>query len=330
MWLTLLMDDERRVRRVADACGRGISYGGLRKQIRDGTVPRVRDGAVIEGPLRQDARARHLDLIAGTVPVLSGDTWVLTHTSAVALLGLPMTFHGADTVWINRGPGTSGYRSPLLVSRSSDMAKDEIVRVGGYRVTSPGRTALDMARQFGFVTGTMIADAALAGGVTPAQMADLARRGAGRRGNAMAWTVTDFADGRSESPGESLMRAKLHRLECAPTDLQVTINNSHGDFVARCDYGWLEHGVVGEYDGPQKYLRDRKPGESLSDVIIREKAREADIRDQGLEVIRFCRADLREPVEAAKRLQRLLGQRGLLDDPWVSPPPRSPWEAEPW
>lgn len=311
-----------------------MGYDELKRAVRDGTMSKVRHGAVVKGPAQTDLRARQLELIAGTTPLLTGDAWVLSHTSAVALLGLPMTRDGASSVWINRGAGASSYRSHLLVSRRSPIEADEIVRIGAHRVTSPARTAVDMACQFGFVTGVMIADAVLADGVSPSALAGLIDRNPRRRGNVAARSVCDFADGRSESPGESLMRAMLKRRGHPPTDLQVEIYDHLGRLVARCDFGWLEWGVVGEYDGPQKYLRGRRPGESLSDVIVREKAREARIRDQGLEVVRFCAADLRDPDAAARRLQRLLEQRGRLPVPWTNPivqapPDDAPWEA-PW
>ncbi|AMS06320.1 hypothetical protein DUY81_14785 [Acidipropionibacterium acidipropionici] len=328
------MEDEnsgdRVVHRTGDLNAGGMGYDELRKAVRDGTMSKIRHGAVVDGPLQADLRARQLELIAGTAPALTGQPWILSHTSAVALLGLPMTRDGAGSVWINRAPGTSSYRSPLLISRSVSIDDDEIVNVAGYQVTGPGRTAVDMSRQFGFVTGTMITDAVLRGGVTRTQLQDLVNRASHLRGNATARAVCDFADPLSESPGESLMRARLKEKECSPTSLQVDIYDQYGRFVARCDFGWLEWGVVGEYDGPQKYLRDRKPGESLSDVIVREKAREADIRDQSLEVIRFCRADLRNPKAAAARVRRLLNQRGLLPTPWTNPVPKAPQDDYPW
>lgn len=333
-WLTLYMDENltpsRLVQRVGDLRSNGVPYDDFKRRIRDGTVCMIRHGAVAAGTDQTDQRRRHLELIAGTTPVLTGRRYVLSHTSAVALLGLPMVRDGARSVWINRPPGTSGYRSPLLVSRSCPLAADEIVRVGEYRVTSVGRTAIDMAREFGFVIGVVIADAALATGVSPQTLVDLVNRGARRAGNAVARAVCEVADGRSESPGESFMRALHHRYGCPPSELQVEIHDRHGRFVARCDFGWLEYGVVGEYDGPQKYLRSARPGESMSDVVVREKAREAEIRDQGLEVIRFCKADLRNPAAAAARLRRLLSQRGLRETPWSSPMAQVPPDDAGW
>lgn len=115
--------------------------------------------------------------------------------------------------------------------------------------------------------------------------------------------------------------------------LEQQIQRACGRLAARCAFWWLEWGVIGECDGPQKYPRNRKPGESLSDVVVREKAREADIRDQSLEVIRFCVADLRNPDAASARVCRLLNQRGLVPTPWTNPVPQAPPDHQdnyPW
>lgn len=149
-WLTLDMEDENRddrvVHRTGDLNAGGMGYDELRKAVRDGTMSKVRHGAVVDGPLQADLRERQLELIAGTAPALTGQPWVLSHTSAVALLGLPMTRDGAGSVWINRAPGTSSYSSPVLISRSVSIDDDEIVNLAGYRVTGPARTAVDMSR----------------------------------------------------------------------------------------------------------------------------------------------------------------------------------------
>lgn len=317
-------EEIRQILRVTDLTDGDMTYKELRARIRAGDMTRVRHGAVVIGRLQTDRRARHLELLAGTLPVLRGESWVLSHTTAVALLGLPMMRDGSDSIWVNRPPGVGGHRRPQLITRASGLVPDEIVLVDGLRVTSPERTAIDMAREFGFVTGVTITDAVLALRGRRDLLELELERARRRHGNATARKVVAYADGVVESPGESMMRAMLKAEGCTPTSLQVKIHDRFGRFVARCDFGWLEWGVVGEYDGPQKYLRDRKPGESLSDVIVREKAREADIRDQSLEVVRFCADDLRTPKAAAARVRRLLNQRGLLPTPWTNPAPQMP------
>lgn len=297
--------------RVSDLTEGGVTYRALRQRLRDGSMAKVRHGAVVEGGLSPDGRRRQLELLEGTLPVLSGDTWVLSHTTAVAVLGLPMMRDGAGSVWITRPPRSGRHRRAALITRACEMDPDELVLVNGLRVTSPERTALDMAREFGFVTGVTIADAVLSGGVSRDRLELVMDRGRMRPGSRTARRVVCFADGAVESPGESMMRALLHEEGCPDPVLQFKLFTPWGRFVSRNDFGWPEYKVVGEYDGPEKYGRLLKPGQSVSDVVVSEKEREADIRDQGYQIARFSTTDLRFPKVAAARVMRLL-ERGRV------------------
>ena len=46
--------------------------------------------------------------------------------------------------------------------------------------------------------------------------------------------------------------------------------------VLECDshLAWPDYGVFLEFDGKEKYLRYRRPGESVIDTVLREKRRE--------------------------------------------------------
>lgn len=106
------------------------------------------------------------------------------------------------------------------------------------------------------------------------------------------------------------MRAMLEVQGCPRPVLQFIIRTPDGQFVARTDFGWPEFGVIGEYHGPEKYGRLLRPGQTVSDVVVAEKDREAAIRDQGFQIIRFSAADLRNPRAAAYRLRRLIYRTG--------------------
>lgn len=293
---------------VRDLVRGGVSHEVLARGKRDGTWTPVRRGAVVPGDLAEDVRGRHLDLVDATIPMLADDGWALSHVSAAALLGLPLSGRGLDSVWITRAPGRgqSSHRRPQLVTRVCTIEPDEVIEAQGIRLTSMERTVVDVARQFGFVTGVMCADAALAEGGSRTVLADLVARGAGRPGNKVARAVAAFADGTVESAGESLMRAQLELHGCPRPILQYVVLTEDGRFVARCDFGWPEYGLVGEYDGREKYGALVRPGQTVSEVVMAEKAREARIRDQGLEIIRFTADDLRRPSMAAGRLRRAM------------------------
>lgn len=305
------MDDAvPRVRLVRHLSRNGIGPGELARGVRDGTWARVRRGAVVEGSLSDDAIIRHRDLIDATIPFLKDDSWVLSHTSAAVLLGLPVPFSGLEAVWITRPQGRSAHRGDQLITRVCEFEPDEIMTLDGLPVTCPERTAADMARQHGLPDGLMVADAMLRAGGSQQRMQELVVRGAGRRGNRAARRAAELADAVVESPGESMMRAHLASLGCPLPVLQFVLLTPEGRFVSRNDFGWPDWKVVGEYDGMGKYTTLLRPGETAADAIRREKAREADIRDQGYELIRFMAEDLRNPQRAAARLMKLLRANG--------------------
>lgn len=97
---------------------------------------------------------------------------------------------------------------------------------------------------------------------------------------AIAW-----ADGRSESLGESVTRAIL-RGAGYQVDSQVPIADGDGDVFARADLGIEGTHVLIEFDGKVKYT-DGGP-----DALFREKKREDRIRALGYVVIRVTWTDL--------------------------------------
>ena len=54
------------------------------------------------------------------------------------------------------------------------------------------------------------------------------------------------------------------------------------------DFWWPDHGVVGEFDGVGKYLREKwMDGRSAAEVVIDEKLREDRLRRQVSRVVRW-------------------------------------------
>ncbi len=66
-----------------------------------------------------------------------------------------------------------------------------------------------------------------------------------------------------------------------------------GTFYA--DFGWKDAGVVGEFDGDQKYLRAEQYGTSPQQAVLNEKRREDRIRRRGYEVARWGWQELQHP-----------------------------------
>lgn len=189
----------------------------------------------------------------------------------------------------------------LHVARLPD---DEVVTAGDISLTDVTRTVVDLARFLPFEPAVVAADAALhSRRTTPARLAEcLARMGPvpGTRGAAR---VLAFADGLSESVGESRSRALMQRLALPAPDLQVRVRRRNRTIIGRCDFGWKGLRTLGEFDGRIKYGRLLRPGQSPGDAVHEEKLREDELRDVGWQVARWTWADLDTPHVVEQRLR---------------------------
>ena len=116
-----------------------------------------------------------------------------------------------------------------------------------------------------------------------------------------------FADGRSESVGESRSRVILDRWKLAPSALQFEVRSADGGLVGRTDFAWEEQRLLGEFDGRVKYGRLLRPGQEPGDAVFEEKRREDAVRDEGWGVVRWVWSDLARPDRLAARVRRRLG-----------------------
>jgi hypothetical protein len=132
---------------------------------------------------------------------------------------------------------------------------------------------------------------------------------AGTPGSRSAARAIGFADGRSESVGESRSRVILHRWKLPPSALQLEVQAAAGGFVGRCDFAWEEQRLVGEFDGRIKYGRLLRPGQEAGDAVFEEKRREDAIREEDWGVIRWVWSDLQVPHRLATRVRRALERR---------------------
>lgn len=214
---------------------------------------------------------------------------VLSHDSA-AVLGWRLLYPDRQRIHVTNGRDGGGSTRPRRVVHAGPLSADAVVEIDGVLVTSKARTAVDVALGTGrFPQALTVFDVALAHGVPPEAMERLLV--GNRRGVALARRALSFADGRSESPGESWSRAQMIEEELPLPDLQVEHHLASGR-VARCDFG-IGDVFVGEFDGLVKYRRRMRGGDDPEDVVIQEKIREDELRDLGLDVGRWIWHDLR-------------------------------------
>jgi hypothetical protein len=289
-----------------DAVRAGWTDDELGRLVRAGELARLRRGAYVARTLPQEATARHRLLVRATLAGLRRSA-VVSHQSAAVVHGLPLWDVPLDRVHVTRKPPASVDVSRTLYSHVAQLRDDEIIEVDGLPVTTVIRTALDLARSLPHEAAVVALDAALHQGLL--QRADLQIRLfdiAGTPGSRSAARAVAFADGRSESVGESRSRVVLHRWGLAPSAIQFEVIRDDGSLIGRTDFVWEDRKVVGEFDGRVKYGRLLRPGQDPGDAVFEEKRREDEIRGEGWGVIRWIWADLGTAHRFAARVRRSL------------------------
>ncbi len=247
---------------------------------------------------------RHLALIHAVTRSLREPT-VVSHVSAAVLHGLPTWGLDLSEVHVTRAELHSPRHEAGVHHHSGELRDDEVTFVKGVRVTTLPRTLIDVARVTPFEPAVVVADAALHGDPTIQSQA-LARLDTMRdwQGSRNAGAVLAFADGRSESVGESRCRVLFDDVGLPAPDLQREFHASNGRLIGRTDFYFEEQRTIGEFDGKSKYLRSMGAGEDPGEVVWREKKREDRLRELGNEVVRVITPDFDRPKEVALRFRR--------------------------
>ncbi len=179
------------------------------------------------------SRAAHL-LVAGR--------GALGGFSAAELLGASCgPLAGPAEIVVPRGRVTP---RPGLLVRHHELASDEVTEVDGCAVTSPLRTAYDLARRLPLVEAVVAVDAlAYVWGIVPAEVLRMARRHLGSRGSAQLPDVIALSCVLAESPMETRIRLALHFGGLSPPVPQ------HPEGPYRLDMAYPDLMVAVEYDG---------------------------------------------------------------------------------
>ena len=294
----------------------GYDDKAITRLVRAGTFHRLRQGAYTSRmhweQLDQRGRRRLMALAVGRAAkapfVFAGPT------AADEYDDVPVWDLG-DAVHLARFDRRAERREAgRVVHRGLLLAEDVTVR-NGRPVTSGTKTALDVMTITDTEHALVVVDGLLCTGETTIPLIE-------RRLKAMAHyphslnfpMVLQHADGRHESAGETRSAWMMHGLGIPSPVPQFEITDGRGRVVARVDFAWPELGVFMEFDGKEKYLRHRRPGESVVDAVLREKAREELVCGlTGWRCIRTVWADLYRPERTGGRIMATLGGR-----PWAA------------
>ncbi|SEO90955.1 type IV toxin-antitoxin system AbiEi family antitoxin [Trujillonella endophytica] len=226
---------------------------------------------------------------------------VVSGRSAAALWGVDLAGAYDDVECTVDATCRGGAVQGVRLTRRALPAQDVTSR-DGVRVTTPLRTALDLARIEPPEEAVVCVDRFL----------QQSRRVTLEEARAAAETLTGpgcrrvraavaRADGLAESPQETRTRLLLHAAPLPRPTAQYVVRDAESRFVARVDFAWPEAKLALEYEGiwhgaPQNVGRDRRRLNALTAA--------------GWTVLFVTAADLADPVALIARVAAALQASG--------------------
>ncbi|TWG99242.1 hypothetical protein L615_002700000230 [Nocardioides sp. J9] len=302
-----LVADERGILLRRDALAMGIDDNALQRALRGGFIVRIRQGAyalrdIWEHAMPQD---RH-SLLLSAVRKQYDDTVAASHVSACIEQGGPTWGLDLSSVHVTSLDGSSERNQGKVVHHRGACRADDLTRDDFGWITAPTRTALDTASIAPQEPAVAVLDWFIQSGLTTRTQLEQGFAGMKHWPDTLALhRVLQLTDGYAESVGETRTRLLLRRQRIPAPIPQLEIRHPSGRVAGRVDFAWPERRVMLEFDGMQKYHRFRRPGESIEEMVIREKQREDLLRElTGWLMIRLVWVDLDYPQRTADRILR--------------------------
>lgn len=279
----------------------GLSDLEIKQHVRAKRWIAIRRGAYVPADLwtAMDDVNQHKARVHAVTRSLAGPL-AASHVSACALMDIPLWDADLSHVHVTRPVNISSRQEAGVWHHSARLPDEQITERVGEPVTVPARTVVDTACILPFEASVVIADGFLREGlVTPGGLLDMLESMRDCPGSRNAGRVVEFADGRSESVGESRARVVMDAAGLPRPELQVTLET--GD---RADFLIAKYRTVVEFDGKQKYGRLLGPGDDPAEVVWREKRREDRLREAGYEVVRIVWSELTKVGLIGRRVRR--------------------------
>ncbi|WP_377645116.1 type IV toxin-antitoxin system AbiEi family antitoxin domain-containing protein [Oryzobacter terrae] len=295
----------------AEATSAGVSGRRLDLALGRGDLVRIAPGvyALAAGWTAATPWERHRALAIAARRVTPDA--ILSHTSAGALLGLPMPPRPPPraTMTVLDDVRTSSSDNWRDFHRGATPPSHVVIRRGMPELV-PARTVLDAVRVLRPRDGLALLDGALRRGlVRPGDLRAMRIHQRRWPGVTRFDALLSLADSRRESWLESASTWTMASWAVPLPTPQVLVLDASERFVARVDGLWAAHGVVGEADGATKYALGAS-GTLDARAVARNAAaqlsREDRLRDLGLGVVRWGTTDLDEPLVLRDRVLRAL------------------------
>ena len=240
------------------------------------------------------------------VPLLRdriGGAWLWSRRRGVIAGVAASALHGAR--WVDDDVViemllANGRPPPGVIARNEAVADDELTFVGRIPVTTPARTAFDLARHLSRGQALARLDALMrATPFTVESVLMLVKRYPGARGLQQLRELLPLVDGGAASLKESWLRLLLIDAGFPVPTTQIPVHINYHLF-AMLDMGWEEFRVAAEYDGDQ-HRTDRRE-------YVRGERRQRKLPQLGWLNIKVIAED--RPDDVIERVYRALRSRG--------------------
>lgn len=229
---------------------------------------------------------------------------VFSHATAAALLGLPLPVWMADQPIIHVTAPRTGNRPRRRDIRThhASLIPTECVEIGGFRVTSPPRTYVDVAFRLKIPELVAFGDAMMRHyGTTQSELIATVLRRKRYPGRLKARHCIDLLNPKAESPMESELRILLMEARLPTPAINPDILDQDGQFLARVDIAFEQYRVIVEYDGAHHAEMHQRAYDA---------ARRAVLREHGWIVVEIVGEDMRYPNRVISRVRAALIERG--------------------
>ncbi|EHI14063.1 hypothetical protein [Mycolicibacterium thermoresistibile] len=249
-------------------------------------------GALTRHQLRTRYRAIHRDVYIANDAELDAvlrakACWLRSRGHGVLAGFSASALHGAKYVDPRRPAtviDTNRRRTPGILTWGHTLDEDEICEIDGMRLTTPARTAVDLACRYPVGTSVAAIDAlARAARLKVADIEAAAQRHPGRHGLRRAREAIALVDPGAESPRETALRLLIVRAGYPPPETQLPIHNEFGVLIGVVDMGWRDRRIAVEYEGRHHFTSRR--------AINRDIRRHDDMLEMGWTVLRVTAAD---------------------------------------
>ncbi len=241
----------------------------------------VASGRVTPYALRSRFVAMHRDVYLPrdteiTAVVRAEAAWLWSRRRGVIAGRSASALHGAK--WIDgKAPAELIYENrhaPTQIHTWADRIEDdEVAMLREMPVTTPTRTALDLASRYPVDAAVALIDAlARATRLKTADVELLAERYKGRRGIRRALCALDLVDPGAESPRETWLRLLLMRAGFPRPRTQIPVHDRYGQLVAVLDMGWEDVKIAADYEGDhhrtdrRRFNRDIRRAETIAEL----------------------------------------------------------------